>query len=61
MDDGVTLEKVQELKEKAVRVLMEPSKYIEVDTEIREFLIENMYQVLDILDDALYAHKEGRL
>lgn len=61
MNKGVTLEKVQELKQKAVEALMVQNVGFDVIKEIDEFFTTNRYQILDILDDALYAHKKGKI
>jgi len=59
--DNVILEKVQELKEKMVMGLMGQLSTSDIDSEVDNFLISNKFQILDILDDALYAHEQGKI
>lgn len=49
------LEKVQELKE---QVLFNGFKKT---AEVDEFFKEYWMQILDMLDDALYAHSQGKI
>lgn len=58
---GVTLEKVRDLKDKGVRALCGQGNFSDCDLQIDMFLMTNRYQILDILDDALQAHKEGKI
>ena len=58
---NVTLERVQELKEKMVMGLIGQLCTPDVDREVDNFLVSNKFQILDILDDALYAHKQGKI
>ena len=59
--NNVTLERVQELKEKMVMGFIGQTYAPDVDREVDNFLISNKSQILDILDDALYAHKQGKI
>lgn len=55
MDAKKMLEKVQDLKETAVFNLFAKGNG-EMPDGLEEFFAENWVQILDILDDALYAH-----
>lgn len=58
MGENVTLERIRELKYKAVKAMMSSqAQQIKVDTEINEFLLCNKYSILDMLDDALTAYE----
>ena len=57
----VDLETVQALKERMVVSVRDTGNALEAKEEAIKFLTKNWWQVLDILDDALYAHQQGRL
>jgi len=57
----VDLETVQALKERMVMAIMGSGDVLEAKEEAVKFLTQNWIQVLDVLDDALYAHQQGRL
>lgn len=48
------LEQVQAFKERLVIALITGKPDEELEIEVNEFLIVHKYQILDILDDALY-------
>ena len=55
------LDDVQTLKDKAVLAMVKGRvSTAAVNKEIDEFLCTNRMQILDILDDALYAHINGK-
>lgn len=57
MGENVTLERIRELKEKAVMALINNKGQFGVDAEIDYFLTVNKYSILDMLDDALTAYE----
>lgn len=56
------LETVQDIKERVVFEILEgdKDKSHELNAMLEEFFQQNWMQILDILDDALYAYVEGK-
>ena len=56
------LEDVQSLKEEAIQAMFKGRvSEAYVNKKIDEFMQANRMQILDILDDAIYAHINGKL
>lgn len=55
------LEDVQSLKEEAIQAMFKGRvSEASVNKKIDEFMQANRMQILDILDDAIYAHMNGK-
>lgn len=55
------LEDVQSLKEEAIQAMFKGRvSEAGVNKKIDEFMQANRMQILDILDDAIYAHMNGK-
>jgi len=60
MDPNEMLETVQTIKGNMVEALISGADEERVDEYAADFFRENTAQILDILDDALTAHLEGK-